>query len=236
MFSAYFAFFSSILVIALVFSIVRRYSPSANAQYVVLGFFAAFFVLTSWLGITGVLADFSTLPPKFFLLFPLELVACLVLVLTKTGKTLVTTIPLKVLVVLQGFRVLPELLLHFAYLDGLAPVQMTFHGRNWDIVTALTAIVLFLVWDRVNKPQLLGWLHSILGIGLLLNIIAIAILSAPTPLRVFMNEPANTFVTTFPYILLPGIHVLAAIFLHMLTIRKLISLKQTKQERSREII
>ena len=49
--------------------------------------------------------------------------------------------------------------------------------------------------DKMPKIAVVLW--NILGLGLLINIVAIAILSMPTPLRVFMNEPANTIVTEF---------------------------------------
>jgi hypothetical protein len=38
-------------------------------------------------------------------------------------------------------------------------------------------------------------------------------------LRVFMNEPANTWITRLPYILLPGVLVQAALCGHLLVLR-----------------
>lgn len=58
-----------------------------------------------------------------------------------------------------------------------------------------------------------------LGCALLATIVTVAFLSAPTPLRVFMNEPANTIVTTFPYVWLPAFLVQAALFGHVLVFR-----------------
>ncbi len=57
--------------------------------------------------------------------------------------------------------------------------------------------------------------------GLLFTIVSVAILSAPTPMRVFDNEPANTFVVTAPYVWLPAFLVQAALFGHLLVLRKL---------------
>jgi hypothetical protein len=54
---------------------------------------------------------------------------------------------------------------------------------------------------------------------LLLNIVVIAILSMPTPLRHFHNEPANTFIAYFPYIWLPAFLVQVALFGHLLVFR-----------------
>ncbi|HKQ78896.1 MAG TPA: hypothetical protein VJ810_34675 [Blastocatellia bacterium] len=60
-----------------------------------------------------------------------------------------------------------------------------------------------------------------MGLALLINIVTIAILSAPTPLRKFFNEPANTFVTYFPFVWLPAFLVQAAWFGHLLVFRRL---------------
>jgi hypothetical protein len=48
-------------------------------------------------------------------------------------------VPLAVLVGVQGFRLPLELLMHRAYAEGLMPVQMSYSGRNFDIVTGTTA-------------------------------------------------------------------------------------------------
>lgn len=62
---------------------------------------------------------------------------------------------------------------------------------------------------------------NLLSLGLLINIVTIALLSIPTPFRVFMNEPANTLVAHFPFILLPGMLVPLAYGLHFLSMRQL---------------
>jgi hypothetical protein len=49
--------------------------------------------------------------------------------------------------------------------------------------------------------------------------LVIAVLSAPTPLPVFCHEPANVWITTFPYVWLPAVMVPAAIFGHLLVFR-----------------
>lgn len=127
------------------------------------------------------------------------------------------------LVGFQAFRLLPETLLVLAYEEGLAPVQMTVEGRNWDIISALLAAGIYLQWRRspVGVPRWAAIGFSAVGLGLLANIVGIAVVSMPTPFRVFMNEPANTFVATFPYILLPTVHVTAALGGHVVILRKL---------------
>lgn len=62
---------------------------------------------------------------------------------------------------------------------------------------------------------------NLLGLGLLANIVAIAVLSTPVPFRAFMNEPANRLPSMFPYVWLPTFLVQAALFGHLLVFRAL---------------
>ena len=50
----------------------------------------------------------------------------------------------------------------------------------------------------------------------------------PTPVRQFMNEPANTIIATFPLIWLPGVLVPFALVGHVLGLRQLARLNQTR--------
>ncbi len=137
------------------------------------------------------------------------------------GRMLALGLPLAVLVGFQGFRVLVELLLHRAYTEGLMPVQMSFSGRNFDIVSGLTAIALgaWLLHGRASARVVFAW--NTLSLALLANILVIALLSAPTPFRVFMNEPSNVWVTRAPWVWLPAVMVLAALTGHLLVYRRL---------------
>ena len=104
------------------------------------------------------------------------------------------------------------------------PIQMTFEGRNWDILTALTAPLAVWACQRWSKQaKSIAILWNILGLGLLLNIVVVSILSTPVPFRVFMNEPANTFITVFPFVLLPVALVSSALLLHVLSLRQWMS-------------
>jgi uncharacterized membrane protein len=68
---------------------------------------------------------------------------------------------------------------------------------------------------------------NIIGMMLLLNILVIAVLSMPTSIRYFMNEPSNTLVGQFPFILLPGLLVPIAYTMHIFSLRQLLA-KQKK--------
>ena len=107
---------------------------------------------------------------------------------------------------------------------------MTFAGRNFDILVGATAPVIgIFVFAKRKWPRLVGILWNVGGLVLLANVVTIALFSMPTPFRVFMNEPSNTIVATFPFVLLPGILVPVAYSMHFFSLRQLIQEKSMEQ-------
>jgi hypothetical protein len=130
-------------------------------------------------------------------------------------------VPLAALVGVQAFRFPLELAMHRAYEEGLMPVQMSYSGRNFDIVTGVTAI---LVAGLLLAGRMPAWgvrLWNWMGLALLVNIVVIANLSTPTPFRVFMNEPANVWISRAPFVWLPAVMVLTALLGHIVVLRRL---------------
>jgi hypothetical protein len=183
--------------------------------------------LLLWFGLTAILSQagffssFEKFPPPFFLLLIVPLAAIIYFISRPITREILGRIPLQHLIYLQTFRIIVEVLLWMLFMDNLVPVQMTFEGRNFDVLAGLTSIVMgYLVSrGRVNKQIALIW--NFICLGLLANIVTIAILSTPTPMRVFMNEPANTIVTEFPIVFLPAALVPLAYGLHFLSIIQL---------------
>ncbi|HEV7590355.1 MAG TPA: hypothetical protein VGO40_19750 [Longimicrobium sp.] len=167
--------------------------------------------------------SFATVPPTMAVVIVLSLALALRIGVSGTGGRIAAGVPLALLVGVQGFRLPLELLMHRAYAEGLMPVQMSYSGRNFDIVTGTTAILLaaalWLAPQRVSPKLVLLW--NVLGSLLLLNVLTIAILSAPTPLRVFTNEPANVWITQAPFVWLPAVFVAAALAGHIVIFRRL---------------
>jgi hypothetical protein len=170
---------------------------------------AAFvFAISGSLAAMGVLRDFSTLPPPFALLIFPVVVSTLFMALSSFGARF------------QVFRLPVELILLRLYQEGHLPKRMTFEGYNFDIVTALTAIVVayLLYKNKAGKGLVLAW--NVMGLGLVLTIISIGILSTPT-FTVFQEGPANRMMAEFPFVWVPVIFVQAAIFGHILVFRAL---------------
>jgi D-alanyl-D-alanine-carboxypeptidase/D-alanyl-D-alanine-endopeptidase len=164
---------------------------------------------------------FDTRPPTFMLMVLALVVVSVGLGVSSAGRRLAIGLPLWVLVASQSFRLPLELLMHEAYEAGLMPVQMSFSGLNYDILTGASAVVvaILVAFGRAGRRAVLAW--NIVGTLLLCNIVVIALLSTPTPLRVFRTPPANTWVATAPYVWLPAVMVAFAVVGHIVIFRRL---------------
>lgn len=98
---------------------------------------------------------------------------------------------------------------------------MTFEGLNFDILVGLTAPLAGYYFFSGNTSLRWGIIWNLAGLGLLSTIVVISILSAPVPIRVFWNEPANTVVAYLPFIWLPGFVVPVALALHVFSLQQL---------------
>jgi len=182
----------------------------------------AWLLLLGILSIRGFFTNFSQLPPRlsFALLVPLPLV--LLFTRSRAGKQLLHHIQPQWLIYLQSFRILVEIALWFLVRNGSLPEQMSFEGRNFDVLTGLFAIpVGYYCFVKKSWPPVAALLYNIAGLVLLVNIVIISTLSMPTPLRAFHNQPDSSLITTFPFIYLPGVLVPLAYTLHILSLRQI---------------
>jgi hypothetical protein len=181
---------------------------------------------TIWLAVTwlvaasGLLARFDLRPPPFLLVPVSVLTLAALMTWTRFGTRLITGLPLAALVGLQAFRLPLELLMHRAYIEGVMPMQMSYSGRNFDILAGLTAILVAWALHRGMAGRRLALIWNVFGILLLLNIAVIAALSTPV-FAAFGPDAVNTFVAYPPFIWLPAVMVLTAITGHLLIARAL---------------
>ena len=116
-----------------------------------------------------------------------------------------------------------EILLLLMYRNGIIPIQMSFEGRNFDLLTGLSApLVAYFCFNKQKWPKITAIVWNIAGLLLLTNIFITAILSTPGPLRKFLNEPANTIIAYFPYIWIPALIVPFAYLMHVLSLKQLL--------------
>ncbi len=184
----------------------------------------------AWLSAIGFFANFDAMPPYFLIAILPPFLLVFYLTFSKSFANVLRVIPPAWLVYVQAFRIIVELILWLCYKLGLIPFQMTFEGFNYDIIVGITALIagyVFFLKGRYRRLEIFIW--NLFGIALLLNIVLISILSAPTPFRVFLNEPANTLFVHFPFIWLPGLIVPFALAMHLFSIRQLFLLKDIPQ-------
>ena len=187
----------------------------------------ALFVM-GWLAVPAVLAAsgrldrYDPMPAPALIVVLLLTLATIGVALSVKGAHILHAVPLALLVGMQAFRIPVEMRLHRLYSEGVVPVQMTWSGRNFDVVTGITALFLGLWLSRGGAvPGWVVFLWNLLGICLLINIVAIAALSTPVSFRQFPGEPANTLPNTFPFVWLPSFLVQLALFGHVLVFRKM---------------
>jgi len=180
----------------------------------------------AWLTVTWALADSGVLqqwdrrPPPFALLVPALVAISVALAVSPFGRRFATEIPLWVLVGVQGFRLPLELAMHEMANRGVMPEQMTYTGRNFDIVTGATAIVVAWLLRTRRASAGLALIWNVVGLGLVVNVVIVAILATPM-FRYFGDDSLNTWVTYPPFVWLPTVMVTAALAGHFLVFRAL---------------
>jgi hypothetical protein len=178
-------------------------------------------VFVSFWSLTGIMANFSIFPLNFMPVIAIPFIVSMIVTFSPSFKEIIKIIPPHRLIRLQSFRIFVELLLWILFIDTIIPIQMTFEGKNFDILAGVSAPVI--AWlashKKLSRSSLIAW--NIISLLLLINIVVIAILSAPSPWQVFTNEPANTIVASFPVVLLPGFLVPLAYTLHFLSLQQL---------------
>lgn len=174
------------------------------------------------LSINGFYLDTASLPPHFALAIgpPIIFITCLALF---NRKLLIDNSSLKYLTLLHTVRIAVEVALFFLYEMGKIPKLMTFEGSNPDIISGITAPLIWLTYRKgiIRNRGLLLW--NIVCLGLLFNIVVRAILSAPTPFQQFAFDQPNVSLFKTPYVLLPSFIVPAVLFSHVVAILKLSS-------------
>ena len=196
------------------------FTKAAHGSGRVLGLLLAWLLLQGGLALGGFYTVTNTLPPRLLALAPPLLVVA-ALWLTAWGRSFRDGLRLETLTLLHLVRIPVELVLYGLFLHRAVPQLMTFEGRNWDILAGLSApIVYYLAFRRrVLGPRgLLLWNFACLG--LLLNIVVNALLSAPSPFQRFAFAQPNVALLYFPFVWLPACVVPLVLLAHLAAIKQ----------------
>ncbi|MGB3544775.1 hypothetical protein [Rubrivirga sp.] len=204
---------AALLVVGAAWSPVRRGTWALRALAVA----AVVMGVSGALAQAGVLADLDARPPPVALLLVATSIGMGVLAFSTFGDRFLQ-LPLAVLVGFQAFRIAVGLLLAASSTAGIVPIEVSYHGLNFDVVTGVLGLVLG-VWLWLGSPPrglVVAW--NVLGLALLATVVGVAATSA---FGIFETEPRMTLPASWPGVWLPAWLVQVAFFGHLLVFRAL---------------
>lgn len=204
------------------FAAIRRSTYSKNKSTTILIALISWLITLGILSANGFFEDTLSLPPKLIVAIAPPLLTIVFLFVTKNGKRFIDNLSLQTLTWLNTIRIPVEIGLYLLFIHKTIPQLMTFEGRNFDIISGITAPLIAwfgFVKRKLPKNVILVW--NIICLLLVLNIVTNGILSVPTRLQQFAFDQPNIAVLYFPFIWLPAFIVPIVIFTHLVSIRQL---------------
>jgi len=211
-----------LFVLCTIFTVFMLYKASAHSKVVII-------LLIAWLALQGIVSlngfytHTAVVPPRFGLLLIPPVIFIVILFLIKKGRATIDGFDPRLLTLLHIVRIPVELGLYSLYLHKVVPQLITFEGRNFDILCGLTAPLVY-YWGYVKnvlgKKIIIAW--NTLCLLLLANVVVMAVLSAPFPFQRFGFGQPNIAMLYFPFVWLPCCIVPAALFAHLVAIRRLV--------------
>jgi hypothetical protein len=161
------------------FVLVKR-SRSLSWVVVVM---AGWTIFTAAMAYSGLLAEFTSFPPWIPILVLAQLAFVFWLGWYSHWSDLLAKIPQYILVGLQCFRIPVELLLATLAARKLLAIEMTYNGRNFDVLEGITAFALAILLKRCGENYLrhsvLVW--NLIGLSLVTVVISHGMLSVSYP-------------------------------------------------------
>lgn len=192
---------------------------------------AILFGMVAWLFIQAVVtlqngynSNTNSIPPRIMLFGILPTMLIIIfLFATSKGRQFIDSLRLVDLTYLHVVRVPVEFVLLWLFLNKAIPQTMTFEGRNFDILAGVSAPViayLGLTKNKLSGSIILIW--NFICLGLLFNIIVIALFSSSSPFQKLGFEQPNIGILNFPFSWLPTFIVPVVLFGHFTSIRQLL--------------
>jgi hypothetical protein len=190
-----------------------------------------FMSLVLWLIVQAALAlrnvyntDTTAMPPKILLLGIAPMIFTIILLfITPKGRSFIDSLPLQNITWLNVVRIPVEFVLLWLALNKAVPQLMTFEGRNFDILSGITApFIAYFGFTKkaLSRKIILVW--NFICLALLANIVINAVLSAPFSFQQFAFDQPNIAILYFPFNWLPTFIVPVVLFGHLVSIRRLI--------------
>lgn len=205
-------------VIAAVYLFYKATNQSKAFLLIVL----SWILIQSLISSTGFYLNERTVPPRFPLLVLPPLLLIISLFVSKRGRKFIGELNMKALTFFHIIRIPVEIVLFWLFLYKTIPELMTFEGRNFDILSGITALFVWyfgFVKKKISRSILIAW--NLLGLGLLINIVFHAIFSVQSSFQLFAFDQPNTGVLYFPFSLLPALLVPLVLFAHLASLYRL---------------
>lgn len=211
----YITFGATVLLAIWLFFKATRYSKPFLLLLIV------WLLLQSLLGIAKFYSNPGTMTLRFLLLFLPPLLFLISAFSTRTGTAFIDRLDLPTLTIFHVIRIPVEMVLFWLFVNKSIPEAMTFHGRNFDIISGFTAPLVYyfgFVKKTLSKQVIIAW--NFICMALLLNVVINAILSLPGRFQQFGFEQPNIALGYFPFILLPACLVPLVMFSTLAAIRQ----------------
>jgi hypothetical protein len=213
---------TTVVTVGIFQAAVKRAEFNSRTANIINFSLAFWLIFQGTLAVAGFYQRTDTLPPRLFAFAVFPALAAII-ALFVFARGLIEKLDLKTLTFLSVIRIPVELVLFWLFQNGQIPEVMTFEGRNFDIVSGITAP--FVAWlafrhGTVNRPLLLVW--NVICLILLFIIVIHAALSAPSPIQQMAFDQPNRAVLFFPFIWLPSTIVPIVLFSHLAILWKLL--------------
>ena len=208
------------LIVLLTLAIFYR-SSNNSKPFLLISLF--WIIVQSILSLKGFYTISNTRPPRLLLLIAPPILFIAATFISKRGKEFIDRLDIKTLTILHTIRIPVELVLFWLAENKVIPTLMTFEGWNFDILSGLSApIIYYFGFKRKNLSPLIILIWNVICLGLLLNIVFIALESAPTYFQRFAFEQPNIAIGYFPFVFLPSFIVPIVLFSHIVSIKQLL--------------
>jgi hypothetical protein len=213
-------YISIVFVLCTAFAVYVSWNAAGRSK-IVLSILAAWLIVQGIISYSGFYLHTAGLPPRFALTIAPPLIAIIVLFTTKRGRMLIDHLNIAQLSLLHLVRIPVELVLLWLFMHKAVPQVITFEGHNFDIFSGITApLAWYMARKNPNSKLLLGW--NLICLGLLINVVATAILAAPFDFQQIAFDQPTIAVLYFPFSWLPACVVPLVLLSHLAAIRQLV--------------
>ena len=170
----------------------------------------------------GFYLETTSFPPKLILAILPPALIIISIFLLPAGKKFLENASLSALTIIHITRILVETCLWFLFMHKTIPRLMTFEGRNFDILSGISAPFVWyyaFIKRTMSRKLLIAW--NLFCLALVLNVVIHGILAAPSVFQKLAFDQPNVAVLYFPFIWLPAFVVPVVIFSHLVCLKHL---------------